>query len=1115
MKKTFISILIILCAINSYSTHLMGGEITYKCIKAGSKAGFYVFQVKIYRDCMGIPLDTTSSLTVHNHPTISSIPLAYIGSNDISPVCDTINNSNMMFNCGSSNLGFGGNGIGAVEEHIYLSDTLRIPGTPNSDGWHFTWSDCCRNGAIINILNPSSFGFTLRTALYPFTDSLGVVYPNSNDCYDSSPEFYEKPRTILETNNGYDASSSTNGFTYSHNAFDQELDSLSYEFAPPLDELGYNYSNPNSTAIPFSSGFSFQMPINGITINSSTGRTQYPADIPGNYVTCTKVSSFRCGQLISEVFREIQVVLIPPTCNLGDTTNGNIGADTLCNVRPIVQPPFYYPNLLPQYQWDTLVHCGDTVRFDFIANDNDIYPNGSSQDLLFEVSGGQFHDYSNNQPCLNPPCATFSQIGTGNSPPFISAGGFGGGQFEWVTSCNHLVGNCSSQNRPVIYTFVIKVSDDFCSAPAIENTSQIISVTVFPPCDNLKIPISTLDASCNLDDGSAIVNPFGGFPPYNKYWYDFSGSVVNPDSLRNGDYILRVTDSTQCEVIDTFTIGGPQYLPQITSNINNVSCYGLSDGEINIYGDSSLNFLWNTGDTIHFLNNLVAGAYSLLTTDSFGCNIIDTFYVSEPQSINFSYNYSNVSCYGFSDGSIDVLVSGGIQPYSYLWSTGDTIEDLNSLDTGVYSLYISDSNGCNLNSSLIDISEPVQIQNIISSSSVSCNGINNGLIVNNTSGGIYPYSYNWNTGDTLSSLYNISGGLYSLVITDSNNCTYLDSIFVFEPTELISNITDSSGVITGVAYGGTPPYTYEFFGPNGFLASNSNNMGTSFSITPITNGTYWFVVTDDNNCVDSISISYNSDFSPTVLVNLSNYLCDSLSSLTIEVSQDSGEVDMSTALFQSNSGSFDISNFNLGDTIGTAVLMAGGGSIYFNTMIMVSSIISSSQAIIVPCDSINGCLGSFVITNSPNGGVEILTQSVPDGNNFTAGNMSSITFDNVFINPCGPLVFTTTINSELGDIDIQNLTFLLTFEDLLDLSKLSIYPNPTNQFINISFLSNNRQDITISIINLIGERLFFDELYDFNGNYERIIDLSNYPSSIYMLNISNGNKRFNSKIIKN
>ena len=57
----------------------------------------------------------------------------------------------------------------------------------------------------------------------------------------------------METFNGYDPSSLFNGFTYSHNAYDQELDSIAYEFAPVLDETGYDYLNPNSTAIPFAS----------------------------------------------------------------------------------------------------------------------------------------------------------------------------------------------------------------------------------------------------------------------------------------------------------------------------------------------------------------------------------------------------------------------------------------------------------------------------------------------------------------------------------------------------------------------------------------------------------------------------------------------------------------------------------------------------------------------------------------------------------------------------------------------------------------------------------------------------------------------------------------------
>ena len=108
---------------------------------------------------------------------------------------------------------------------------------------------------------------------------------------------------------------------------------------------------------------------------------------------------------------------------MGDTTNGNFGADTLCNVRPLVQPPFYYPSNPNPYQWDTLVHCGDTVAFDFIANDNDVYPNGSQQDLLFEVSGGQFYNYFDNVPCQNPPCATFTEVTTGASPPFVTNNG--------------------------------------------------------------------------------------------------------------------------------------------------------------------------------------------------------------------------------------------------------------------------------------------------------------------------------------------------------------------------------------------------------------------------------------------------------------------------------------------------------------------------------------------------------------------------------------------------------------------------------------------------------------------------------------------------------------------
>ena len=164
----------------------------------------------------------------------------------------------------------------------------------------------------------------------------------------------------------------------------------------------------------------------------------------------------------------------------------------------------------------------------------------------------------------------------------------------------------------------------------------------------------------------------------------------------------------------------------------------------------------------------------------------------------------------------------------------------------------------------------------------------------------------------------------------------------------------------------------------------------SYQIKTTETGVEWIripnypnVNTDANGTVATETKLYGNNFSPNVNISLSNYLCDSLSSLTIAVSQDSGQVDMSTALFQSNAGYFDIQSLNVGDTIGTADLIAAGGNINVNTMLVVSTIISSNQAIISPCSWSSGCLGSFTITNIVGGGVEMISQSVPDGNNYT------------------------------------------------------------------------------------------------------------------------------------
>ena len=1048
MKKNIILFLLsFVFATTSEATHLMGGEITWKCIKSGPHTGEYVFQVKVYRDCEGVAIETNMNLDVHNIPGLLTLPLTWIAVSDISPSCNTINGPNSPFSCNGTNIALAGNGVGAVEEHIYISDTVRIIGTPDANGWHFTWSGCCRNSDISNGL--ADQGFTLRAVMYSYTDSTGTIHPNNNNCYDSSPKFFEKPRTILEAGNGFDPLAFSNGFIYSHNAFDDERDSLWYEFAQPLSNGFYDFTNPSASGLQIngtfvnSSGMPYPplsnlLPIPGVIINNYTGRTYYPADYIGNFVTCTRVEAWRCGQLVSEVFREIQVVLSAPVCNLGDTTGGKIGADTLCNIRPLVQPPFFFPVGSPQYQWDTIVHCGDTVSFDFIANDYDVYPNGSMQDLQFTVSGGQFMDYNVSPPalCNNPPCATFEEISTGLPPPFISNGGTGSGYFEWFTSCNHTISTCGDNLLPSLYTFVIKVQDDFCPAPAIENTAQVISIWVCPPCNLMKANATSIPATCANNNGSISVNPNAGFPPYHAFYFDMNGIPVNPDSLVAGDYEVRVRDSSQCETIDTVTVN------QVNSAIS-----------------------INSSATI----------------------ISDTL------------------CYNSLNGSIDITPTSGISPYSFLWSNGDTSEDLTGIGPGVYSVMISDIQQCNSGPFSFSISSYNQAISSISSLSASCNGSTDGSIDLSMSFGLLPYNFLWSNGATSEDITSLTAGIYSVIITDSNSCIIYDTVNVLEPLPITSSLTVVNGALTGIASGGTVPYSHNIYDPsNLFFASSNNNFGTSFTVNPLVSGRYCMVTTDLNGCLDSICTFFATNFSPTVTVSISNNWCDSLTDLSISVSQDSGEVDMSTALFQSNAGSFDIASMSAGDTIGTAMMMAGGGSIgpLSSNLIVQSTFptLNPTNAVISPVDTIIGNLGAFTISNLPAGGINILSNSIPDGNNYTTGNMSSVFFDNVFINPCIPLVFTTIINSELGDVQTTTFNFTVTSLNNTISDDILIYPNPTNDRFNIKFI-RNISNLSISIYDMLGKSIYYQNQFYNIKSKEIIVDYFKAGTYLVIMNV--------------
>ena len=173
------------------------------------------------------------------------------------------------------------------------------------------------------------------------------------------------------------------------------------------------------------------------------------------------------------------------------------------------------------------------------------------------------------------------------------------------------------------------------------------------------------------------------------------------------------------------------------------------------------------------------------------------------------------------------------------------------------------------------------------------------------------------------------------------------------------------------------------------------------------------------------------DFSPTVAISLSDNTCNSTSDLTIDVSQDANETDIASAVFVSDGGLFDISALSLNDVVGSANILFSNGTSVISDLEL-SLINSLDDFEVQSVDSLGNVLGTFAVTNLTGGGVSILATSPPDGNSSTNGYASTATFNNIFVNPNTTLLnFTTTITSELGAVDVQNLSYLICCDPFL------------------------------------------------------------------------------------
>lgn len=415
--------------------HIIGGDIYWECISSGPDAGKFIFYLTLYRDCAlqnTIISSTGHVLQMPNHPTITTdIPLTLISQTDITQA-----------GCGvSCNAAVPGDV--STEQFLFATDPISVGGTPPPEGFLIRYHRCCRNG-VDNLVDANNAEIYYTATMYPFNGQ--DLFP----CYDSSPAFAETPTSLLCS--GYE-------LRYNSDAIDTDLDSLSYELVEALGN--------NGTPVTYSAGYSPTVPLPGPTLNPTydlvtldpvTGQLEYdgPPGVQGRWTVVAAVYAWRCGQLISKTIREMSVTIIP--CLEPNT------------VPQVNAPIWAAPGGATDFQ--VTVNAGDLVNFNLTGTDNDI-TNGVPQVLEFTASGSQFGtNFTNaNAGCLNPPCATLSNV----SPP-ASGNGSISTTFNWQTSCDHVAVADACANLSNTYNFIFKYQDDFCPARATNMVN--VSITV-------------------------------------------------------------------------------------------------------------------------------------------------------------------------------------------------------------------------------------------------------------------------------------------------------------------------------------------------------------------------------------------------------------------------------------------------------------------------------------------------------------------------------------------------------------------------------------------------------------------------------------------------------------
>lgn len=288
----------------------------------------------------------------------------------------------------------------------------------------------------------------------------------------------------------------------------------------------------------------------------------------------------------------------------------------------------------------------------------------------------------------NPyPVATISgSYAACNGPVQLTASGGGpGSTYSWLpsTGLNATTGSQVFATPPNIMTYTVIVTDK-------RGCQDSEWKTVTPSTVNLST--TTVNATCGLSNGSATATASGTHAPFSYTW-NTGATGQTLLNVPSGIYTVTAKNNVNCSTTSQVVINSINNTT-VTPVISNPLCTGSSDGSIsvNATGAGPFTYSWSTGQTISAISNLPAGTYSVTITDTNGCPSIEVYSLSDPSTLNLSFNTTQSNC--GNNGSATVIPGGGNPPYNYSWSTGATAAFISGLAPATYTVMVTDANNC-------------------------------------------------------------------------------------------------------------------------------------------------------------------------------------------------------------------------------------------------------------------------------------------------------------------------------------------------------------------------------------------------------------------------------------